>query len=428
MESILAAGVDQLIPELDPSVYQNQASFVVKREQTTTTCATPVVQPTGVRTAKFNIVDGNFLDLSSLHFSFVVRNVHPVTDPVTAHPLQPLSAIPHCWWRRMVVKINGAVVDDLNFLSRLEEQISRFVSTNKRRNWGDAGHGWATLTDDSTDAASKDIAYRGSQRVTWRPLSSGFLQCSKYIPMMGGAAGLSIELECADATAACSTEPNHSTSWQLEQLQVHVDSVQLTSEMTSNFADMLIKGESILIPYQTNSCDVQYLNVGTNQVLSLAKSFSRLATVFVSLGIANANTITGSEMNNFYLAQEASTLGTEIESYIQINNQRWPQFSITGTKQHFHRLLQALGVWNSASHAVCISAEGYGDGTAISSQWVAGYDLESVPHAEGSGIAVQGGGTVQITLKNVGVPTRAYVTTHYDAVLEIKSQGAIAYS
>ena len=125
--------------------------------------------------------------------------------------------------------------------------------------------------------------------------------------------------------------------------------------------------------------------------------------------------------------------GTEVESYIQVNNQRWPQFNITGTKQHFHRLMQALGVWKSASHAVCISAVGYGGippgtNSANANQWVAGYDMEAVPHSEGSGIAVQGGGTVQITLKNVGAPTRAYITTHYDAVLEIKSQGAIAYS
>ena len=336
----------------------------------------------------------------------------------------------------MVIKVNGATVDDISFLSRVEEQISRFVSTNKRRNWGDAGHGWATLTDASTDAESKPIAHNEAKRVTWRPLSSGFLQASKYLPMMGGAGGLSIELECADANAACSTAANKSTSWQLEQLQVHVDSVQLTSEMTSNFADMLIRGESILIPYQANSCDVQYLNANTNQVLSLAKQFSRLATVFVSLGVADdATSVMSKEMNNFYLPREASAIGTgtELETYIQCNNMRWPLFNITGPKQHFHRLMQALGVWNSASHAVCISATGYGGvptggNAADANQFVAAYDLETVPHSEGSGIAVQGGGTVQITLKNVGQSTKAYITTHYDAVLEIKSQGAIAYS
>jgi hypothetical protein len=326
----------------------------------------------------------------------------------------------------MILKVNGATVEDISHLSRLEEQISRFVSTNKRRNWGDAGHGWLSLTDLSTDAVSKEIPANGSQRVTWRPLSSGFLQCPKYLPMLGGAAGgLSIELEAADLVDACSTAAGKSQEWQLEQIQVHVDSVQLTSQMTNNFAEMLISGESIILPFTANAMDVQYLNAGENQVLSLAKQYSRLATVGVSLGVAAAATVAGASMNNFFLPQASSET---VESFIQVNNQRWPQFNIVGTKQHFHRMMQALGVWNSASHAVCISGAGYGDGSAASTQFLALYDLEAVPGAEASGTPVQGGGQVQITLKGVTGATQAYISTHYDSVLEIKSQGAICYS
>ena len=43
MESIIASGNDQRIPELDVSIYQNQASYVISRNQTTNTCATPVI-------------------------------------------------------------------------------------------------------------------------------------------------------------------------------------------------------------------------------------------------------------------------------------------------------------------------------------------------------------------------------------------------
>ena len=420
MESVLASGNDSPIPEIDPSVFQNQASYVVRRDQTTTTCSTPVIAPGAVRTAKLTVVDGNFLDLSTLHFSFIVRNLD------AAKSLLPLSAIPHNWFRRCVLKINGATCEDVNFMNRIEEQISRFVSTNKRRNWGDAGHGWATLTDASTDAVSKEIIADGFQRVTWRPLSLGFLSCSKYLPMMGGSSGgLSVELECSDLADACSADAAKSQNWQLEQIQLHVDSVQLTSEMTNSFAQMLQSGESILMPFSANAVDVQYLNAGENQVLSLAKQYSRLATVGVSLLDAEADTVAGSAQNNFFLPQASAET---VESYIQVNNQRWPQFNIVGTKQHFHRMLQALGVWNSASHAVCISAAGYGDGTAASKQFLALYDLEAVPHAEASGTPVQGGGQVQITLKGVAGATRAYITTHFDCVLEIKSQGAIMYS
>ena len=158
---------------------------------------------------------------------------------------------------------------------------------------------------------------------------------------MGGAAGgLSAELECSDLSDAVSTEVDHSLIWQIEQIQLHVDSVQLTSEMTSNFADMLIRGESILMPYTANAMDVQYLNAGDSQVLSLAKQYSRLATVGVSLGQAAGATVATASMNSFFLPITSSET---VESYIQVNNQRWPQFNIVGTKKHFHRMLQALG-------------------------------------------------------------------------------------
>ena len=88
MESIIASGSDQRITELDISVYQNQASYVIKREQTTNTCATPVINPNAVRTAKLSIVDGNFLDLSTLCFSFLIHN----TD--AANALRPALFVP----------------------------------------------------------------------------------------------------------------------------------------------------------------------------------------------------------------------------------------------------------------------------------------------------------------------------------------------
>ena len=166
--------------------------------------------------------------------------------------------------------------------------------------------------------------------------------------------------------------------------------------------------------------------------MSLAKQFSRLATVFVSLENDEAGPPTDDAagalikpMNNFYLAQASSET---VESYIMVNNQRWPQFSTVGTKHHFMRLQQCLGTLNSVSHASNMSSPGYGDGSAIARQFVIGFDLESVPGAEASGTPVQGGGTVQVSLKNLGAPTKAYIMSHFDAVLEVKSQGAIAYS
>jgi hypothetical protein len=444
MESILATGSDgaQLIPQLDPKVLQNQASYIVSRTQTTTTSAIPVASPSGVRTIKWNIVDANFLDLSTLCFGFTVN----VENGSGSAGLVPLSAIPHCYFRRMVIKVNGAVVDDISNLSRTESQMSMFLSTQKKKNLGDCGTGWANGTDEGTDFVARAIPAAGSKRCTWRPLSSGFLQCGRYLPMMGGAAGgVSCELELEDAADACLNGTNNSTAWSLSNLQIFCDSVTLTSEITNDFADLLTSGRSILIPYQKNESSVQYLAGTTGDVqLNLAKQFSRLASVFVSLAREDATGadatqtaaaittagVNGKLQNNFYLADNESE---NVSSYIQVNNKRAPQFDTVGTKQHFNRLLHGLGTFGSKKQGVAISESGYGRDTVVARQFVTCHDLETMPACDSTGMLVAGGGTVQIQMKNCGstsakAPTRAYITTHSDAVLELKDQSSIVYS
>ena len=185
---------------------------------------------------------------------------------------------------------------------------------------------------------------------------------------------------------------------------------------------------------------MQYLAGTTGDVqITLAKQFSRLASVFVSLAredpaneaavtIAGAN---GKLQNNFYL----SDTGAEtVESYIQVNK-RFPQFNTQGTKQHFQRLLHGLGTFGSMSHASCISEAGYGDGVVDhhSRQFITCHDLETMPACDSTGMLVSGGGTVQVTFKNTGngaarAPTRAYIICHHDSVLELKDQSSIVYS
>ena len=183
---------------------------------------------------------------------------------------------------------------------------------------------------------------------------------------------------------------------------------------------------------------MQYLAGATGDVqITLAKQFSRLASVFVSLaqedGATAADrttaTVNGKLQNNFYLADDQSEA---VESFIQVNNKRFPQFNTQGTKQHFQRLLRGLGTFGSMSHASAISEAGYGNNSAPARQFVSCHDLETMPACESTGMLVAGGGTVQISLKNTGTaakrPSRAYILTVSDAVLELKDQSSIVYS
>ena len=149
------------------------------------------------------------------------------------------------------------------------------------------------------------------------------------------------------------------------------------------------------------------------------------------VGTAGSSTSNGKLQNQFYLADTSVDV---VESHIQCNNKRWPAFDTSGAKQHFQRLMRGLGLAHSTSHAVAISEAGYGNGVANnhSRQFVTMHDLETIPQCDNTGMLIAGGGTVQISLKNCGAgpkaPSRAYILTHADAVLELKDQSSIVYS
>ena len=242
MESFIAAAnsegqAEVALPELNLKAFDEQASYVTRRDATQTVCAVPVLTPESVRVGNISVTDQNFIDLSSISFSFQIRNN-------SANPLRPLSAIPHCWFRRMRWMLNGTVLEDSGMhLNRLEEQISRFVGTNKRANYGTVGSGWAEngYPTDHTPGLPKEIPANSSVRVCWRPLSSGWLAAGKMCPLLGGSAGgLACELELADSTDAALAHAAGSTNWSIVDLTLHCDSVTLSTAMASQFADQLL--------------------------------------------------------------------------------------------------------------------------------------------------------------------------------------------
>ena len=143
MESVLSSGSDFLLPGLSYDLAGDQASYVVGRRQSQLTCNVPTAGPNDVRQVTFKIADPTgFIDLSTLCFQWTVVN----SDANSA--LTPLSAVPHCCWSRMIISISSAAAEDVQYLSRTEEMLNRFLPYEKRR----------------AAAASLESAHRNSTR------------------------------------------------------------------------------------------------------------------------------------------------------------------------------------------------------------------------------------------------------------------------
>ena len=441
MESVIASGSDFLVGPLSYEVLQDQASYVTARRFTQTFANTPEVGPNSVKSLKFNIADPNgFLDLSSLCFSFKVNNNAAVVDAAAGTPLlTPLTAIPHNYFSRMIVRCSSALCEDVQHLGRTEEMFSRFMSLAKRQNAAIQGHGQTGGTTAGDDLTARPIKAGDSKTVVWRPLTSGLLNCNKWLPgLLLGAGGLTIEFELAPAADAVNTHADFSQSYTLSDCVCHVDSCQLTSELTEQYSSMLLSGRSIMIPYQTLDCTLQHLTAKTGaHSLNMAKQFTRLDTVFLSLAkeepaiTANPAGTKSRLINQFYLP--AASKDT-IESFIQINNKRWGDFNTKGAPQHWNRLTRAIGTANSIAHSSNMNDVTYGcSGTQDANSFVAGFDLEKVSQASGSGESVTTGGLVSVHITNAGSgdvasPTRAFLVASYSALVELKDTGCFVYS
>ena len=125
LESIIATGNDVLAGPLDFQIGQDQASYIVAREQQSFFSSQNLVNPNSVKTLKYQLGGNGFLDLSTLCFAFTLKNLS------ATHSLQPLTTEAHCLFRRLIIRIGGTLVENQELFSRNEEFARRLLPAEK---------------------------------------------------------------------------------------------------------------------------------------------------------------------------------------------------------------------------------------------------------------------------------------------------------
>ena len=126
MESIIASsGEDVLVAPLDFSIGGNAASYIVSRESATFFSTQNLVSPNGVKVARYTLAGNSFLDLSSCYFTAVLTNKSSTTA------LKPLTAEAHCLFKRLIVRVAGTLVEDIELFNVSEEYVKRFLPLEK---------------------------------------------------------------------------------------------------------------------------------------------------------------------------------------------------------------------------------------------------------------------------------------------------------
>jgi len=419
MEAIVqSGGSDSLIHALSFKVDSNSAQYVVnRREASFFASGDKFTGDTGVKVLRFNIGGNGFIDLSSLVLSV------KCTNKIGDKPMKPLTSGAHNLIERMTIDVSGARAEDISNYGRLCEALSHCLPAEKRHN--NSGLAWGV----SAAGSVQQLDSGESQILLHHPLS-GLCQQNKWIPLWAlGNGGISISFHLAPGAKAFDTGSSYSQSYELSDCRILANIMEVDSELQSSYAEHVLAGKPLMIPFRSWINQVTSVNSTADFSVNVARSFTRLNSVLVTLH--KEDTDNAKEVNNFYAPGEKTET---MSGYLQIGSTRWPDNDTVGVSQFYYRLLNALGVWQSAAHTIDISRA-----QMMSHKCLMMWDTEKVPQAGFTCENVSTGAILTVNLKGVGVPssesssgnaipdtyaTRAYVSCFHDAVLEIRDTGA----
>ena len=230
-----------------------------------------------------------------------------------------------------------------------------------------------------------------------------------------------LEFELGGAADWVSTAANTSQNWHISDVRAQASVININSQLMEAYSAHVLSGKSLLIPLKTFTCTSSALPDSSEFDVSIARSFTRLCTLFETF--TNTGDNVEKEVNTFY-SPVSTTNKDDFQSVLHIGSKRWSDFDRTGSAQHFYYLLSGLGYNNSLVSSANISLPAYKSSSAIFC-----WDCEKVPQATMSGYNTSGGQSITASWNKMGTvtanrPKKTFFVAHYDAVLELSSTSA----
>ena len=423
------------------------ATYITDRKSVTYyTSGSNEYSTSGTKLIKIVANSDGWMDPSTLRITFDVFNKGP-----PGALLRPISG-GWSFFRRMRILSGGCILEDISDFNRTQELFTTLISKNSKTNVDAEGFGLPAFdyATDETVANFPGIPSGEYQTISFTPLS-GILSQPKYLPLRY-LNGLTLELEMVSDptvpfvlnTIAPFTTANTSITWVIQNVQMKCDIVTLDNALDNSYAELLLSGKSLPISYSTYISQYQSILNGTNSFgatvgqqkvrLNVARSLSRLKSVFVSFD--KANTVPSAvykDFNSFYspmmTTADVPIMGQEgeVEWQMQLGNKLYPETPVRSHSESFYQLRKCLGVQSSALHSFNIDGQSY-----RRRRFVIAMDTEAVLQASFSGKNTRAGDLLNIKFEHLGTDStkyahNMYVILHSDNIMEIRDSGVVVY-
>ena len=354
----------------------------------------------------------------------------------------------------MRILANCAVIEDIDNYNRVHEMFT--ILNAKDANVNEKAEAFGQTFDKYTTMDTTTLAgiHPGeSQTVLFKPCSGLFNQPKmlpiRYMP-------ITIELELVhDNTepivsstttgqdnfdVSSASTGNTSLLWQIQNVQVKVDTVTLDNQLDNSYAEHLLSGKALPINYQTYVSQKQSILSGVNGQqkvrLNVTRALTRLKNVFITLdrpaSIAGQNyAMKYKEWNSFYSPMEYFT-GTDINNFyaegeiadfqVQIGSKLFPEYPIRSHAEAYYQLRKTLGK-HDQHNSFDITQHEY-----RCRKFILGIDMEKVLEAGYTGINTRAGDLMNIRFDHTSsTPERWAQSMHIiltsDQILEVRDSG-----
>ena len=407
---------------LDPS-----GSFVLAKNARTVFALGSSYSPAGVKMIQIPFGSTTeWLVPESVVFSALVTNEH------ASRALWPASPDPNVMFERIDVRLGNVLVESVTESARVNQLLTNLtMSPQKKINAHQSGFGTQVSSahaqwDAAQNHDAATIPFGATKRVHWKCNLSGLLSQHRWIPLYAlSGQGLTVSFFLAPASESMILSDNtvaYSDVFRLTDVKAHVDMCTIADELMSSFQGQLLQGNPIRIPIK--KIESQYSFISNNVTsgkfsVPMTRNYTRLATLFYSFA-QEPPADNGTKLklcNSFYThTDSAETLAYNL----QVGARRMPDNDSVGFGESWYRLLNAVGISGSLSHATGITFADY-----ATNSYALAVDLEKIQNLSSSGENVSNVGQITLNISGFGttaahLPSRAHQVAVLDAVLELR--------
>jgi hypothetical protein len=348
------------------------------------------------------------------------------------------------------MSIKGTTIEDLQEVPYLCTLL-RYCDTKERQTNDAILNYWDEDGGDVGPRANVGIPAGAGRRILCDLRFFGLFRSNdKYIPLV--RAPLVIELWLADGADAFypnsaaiagegrAPEVVRSQNYQIEDVFVKCDLLDLSPELISRYENLLDQGNNFPIAF-TSFATTRHIVFDTpDQDIQTTRSLALLKTIFLTFSLndkAAINAIGGAGAGiglapwnlmlnpRWTVANERTDANDDFQWQCHIGGNQWPQNPVEGTgAESWYQLRSALDLatWGFNS----FDAEGW-----RSTRWIAAIDVEkgagTLDNLSFTGVATRSGEPVTFRLRGVGDaadrPTLAFLTLAHDAFVTISRAG-----